>query len=131
MRAEGNSRSNDSVWLQYSDAIDARRRPLFRVGSSSGMPVALQECPSCGISGWGWADDGWWTGRAATIAFRSTGVKRLRIQTREDGAVIDQIVLSPQRYLSGRPAPVRTTGQSLTHEVEAIVSAPSGSRTVV
>ena len=103
MRAAANGRSNDSVWLQYSDAIDARRHRLYPVGSKSAMPVALQECPSCGISGWGWADDAWWTGQGGTIRFRTTGVKRLRIQTREDGVVLDQVVLSPTRFLREAP----------------------------
>jgi len=37
------------------------------------------------------------------VFFRTTGTQRLRIQVREDGLALDQIVLSPQRYLSASP----------------------------
>jgi hypothetical protein len=37
------------------------------------------------------------------IYFEKTGTHTLRIQTREDGLSIDQIVLSPSAYLSGSP----------------------------
>jgi hypothetical protein len=38
------------------------------------------------------------------IFFQTTGSQRLRIQSREDGLSIDQIVLSPAQYLSARRA---------------------------
>jgi len=37
------------------------------------------------------------------VYFRTTGQQRLRIQVREDGVALDQIVLSPQRYLTASP----------------------------
>ena len=40
---------------------------------------------------------------ATTVQFPSTGTHTLRIQTREDGVQIDQIVLSPTTYLTVRP----------------------------
>ena len=103
MRATGNAKSNDSVWLQYTGAVDARWRSQYALGSRSGMLVTRQQCPSCGISGWGWTDNAWWTGRAGAVVFRTTGAQRLRIQTREDGVVIDQVVLSPTRFYGEAP----------------------------
>jgi hypothetical protein len=40
---------------------------------------------------------------ADAITFEQTGLQTLRIQPREDGLTIDQIVLSPERYLSSSP----------------------------
>jgi hypothetical protein len=37
------------------------------------------------------------------IVFERTGVQTIRIQPREDGLLIDQIVLSPQKYLTVSP----------------------------
>jgi len=41
------------------------------------------------------------------ITFSTAGVKTIRVQTREDGAYIDQIVLSPRTYLTSAPGPLR------------------------
>ena len=37
------------------------------------------------------------------IYFKTTGPQRIRVQVREDGLAIDQIVLSPQRYFTQSP----------------------------
>jgi len=37
------------------------------------------------------------------IRFAQTGQQRLRIQTREDGVMLDQVVLSPSTYLTAAP----------------------------
>ena len=44
-------------------------------------------------------------GAAGTVTFQTTGTQRLRIQTRQDGVRIDQVVISPQRYLTSAPGP--------------------------
>jgi hypothetical protein len=41
------------------------------------------------------------------ISFATSGVKRLRIQNREDGLAIDQIVLSPAAYLDRSPGALK------------------------
>jgi len=50
----------------------------------------------CGISGWGWEDDGWGAvnRNGVLLRFPDGGGQRLRIQIREDGVSVDQIVLS-------------------------------------
>jgi hypothetical protein len=103
LAAGRNNKANDSLWLQYLGAIDSGRRPIYAIGTSQGVAVTLQECSSCGLSGWGWADGSWWVARPGTVVFGVTGIQRLRIQTREDGARFDQIVLSPGRYLMTAP----------------------------
>jgi hypothetical protein len=45
--------------------------------------------------------------RGPLIYFAGDGVQRLRIQTREDGLSIDQIVLSPDRYLTASPGALK------------------------
>jgi hypothetical protein len=105
LRAENNNWANDSIWLQFSGATDPAGRPVHRVGSTSGMAVNLEECSGCGISGWGWEDDGW-GGRnvnGGLLRFPDGGEQWIRVQVREDGVSIDQIVLSAERYRTERP----------------------------
>ena len=105
LKADGNSFSNDSVWVQFSGAADAAGKPAYRVGTASGLAVNLEECSGCGVSGWGWEDDGWGAVNAngITLKFPEGGVQRLQVQTREDGVSIDQVVLSSGKYASKRP----------------------------
>jgi hypothetical protein len=67
--------------------------------------VNLEECSGCGESGWGWEDDGWGAvnRNGVTLRFPEGGVQTIRIQTREDGVSIDQIVLSSEKYKTTRP----------------------------
>jgi hypothetical protein len=54
------------------------------------------------VSGWGWADNGYGT-LGGPVYFDSSGVQRIRIQQREDGLRIDQIVISADAYASTAP----------------------------
>jgi hypothetical protein len=69
--------------------------------------VNLEPCYNCGISGWGWQNGAYWLEQPTTVTFATAGRHTMRIQVREDGAQIDQIVLSPSRYLASAPGPVR------------------------
>jgi hypothetical protein len=103
MRAEEDFWANDSVHIQFSDAVDSAGAPLARIGSASSAEFVLQDGPGgAAPQGWGWTDNGW--GAAGShVYFEATGSKTLRIQQREDGAIIDQIVLSPDAYLTSPP----------------------------
>jgi hypothetical protein len=105
LKADGNSWSNDSVWVQFSGAVDGAGAAAYRTGTTSGLAVNLEECAGCGIDGWGWEDDGWGAGDRAgvTLKFPAGGYQSLDIQTREDGVSIDQVVLSSGQYLTKRP----------------------------
>ena len=103
--AAQNSWANDSVFVQFSDAVDEGGAAVWSIGTSLSTTVSLEECSGCGVSGWGWEDNGW--GSVGTLGplvrFASSGSHTLRIQVREDGFSIDQVVLSSERYLTVAP----------------------------
>ena len=104
LKADANNWANDSIWLQFDDAIALNGR-AYAIGTTSGLAINLEECSGCGVAGWGWEDDGWGAPNrnGVTLRFREPGMRRLRIQVREDGVSIDQIVLSAVRYRTTRP----------------------------
>jgi phosphatidylserine/phosphatidylglycerophosphate/cardiolipin synthase-like enzyme len=105
MRAQNNSLSNDSIHVQFSDSVDSVGTSVMRIGSTSSAEVVLQAGPSGAPDhGWGWADNGWGSPGIA-IRFASDGAHTIRVQQREDGAIVDQIVLSPDTYVSAAPGP--------------------------
>lgn len=101
-KAANNSFSNDSVYVQFSDSVTNTGSAIYRIGTTSGAAVVLQSCTGAVEQGWGWTDNGW-CGLGANIYFATTGTHTIRVQVREDGMSIDQIVLSPQIYLSTAP----------------------------
>jgi phosphatidylserine/phosphatidylglycerophosphate/cardiolipin synthase-like enzyme/regulation of enolase protein 1 (concanavalin A-like superfamily) len=95
-RAESNVYTNDSVFVQFSNAVTSANVPTFRIGTTSAAEYNLEDCSGCGLSGWGWQDNGWGVGvMGPNIYFDTTGPQTLRIQNREDGLSVDQIILSP------------------------------------
>ena len=104
-RANGDSRLNDSVHIQFTNSIDASGAAAWRIGSTTSAEVNLEDCSGCGNSGWGWEDNGWGTPTTLgpEIRFATSGAQKLRVQNREDGFYIDQIVLSPSTYLTRAP----------------------------
>jgi PKD repeat protein len=103
LSAQNNTNVNDSVWVQYSGTVDGSGQPALRIGSTWGVLVNRERCKACGVSGWGWYASNWWNGQTGTVVFATTGVQTIRIQPREDGVRIDQIVISPDRYRSSAP----------------------------
>ena len=106
LRGVGNSKWNESVWVQFSDSLDQNGNEIYRIGSGSALLVNLENCNGCGVSGWGWQDGAYWLGQTNTIRFPSSGNHTIRVQTREDGVQIDQIVLSSSSYLWSSPGQV-------------------------
>ena len=108
MRAAGNSKYNDSVFVQFADAADAGGAAIFGLGTSSALTFNLAtDTTGQSLSGWGWQDGAYWLTQPTTLRFATTGVHTLRIQTREDGVQIDQIVLSefPKGVALTKPKP--------------------------
>lgn len=102
LRAQSNSTSNNSISVQFSDAIDQYGSPLYPIGSTQGAEIALSD-PSGTLNGWGWEDQGFAGAPATLVYFPATGTQTLRVQQRSDGAIVDQIVLSPDAFLSAPP----------------------------
>lgn len=107
LRGAADSKWNESVWVQFDQAVDGAGSPLWGIGTSSGLLVNLENCTGCGIAGWGWQDNGWWTGQTARVRFAVGGRQTLRVQVREEGVSFDQIVLSPVTWLSKAPGALR------------------------
>ena len=104
-RAANNYWGNDSVFVQFDRAVTGSGSATWRIGSTSAAEVNLEECSGCGLNGWTWQDTGY--GRnvlGPTVRFATSGTQRMRVQTREDGLSVDQIVLSASQYLTARPA---------------------------
>jgi hypothetical protein len=107
LRGVGDSKWNESVWVQFDNAVDASGNPLWRIGSASALLVNLENCSGCGVAGWGWQDNAWWLGQTARVRFPTAGPHTIRVQIREDGVAIDQIVLSPATWLSTSPGTLK------------------------
>jgi ferredoxin-like protein FixX len=128
--------ANDSVWVQFSGATS------YKIGTTSATMVNLEDCSGCGTSGWGWQDNGYGTGVSGPhISFTSSGTQTIRLQTREDGMFIDQIVLSPQNYLTTSPGALKNdttilppSGGNLpppdTTDPTAVINSPAPDATV-
>jgi hypothetical protein len=106
MSAEADSYLNDSMFVQFSGAVDAQGRAVNRIGSTAASAVIVEEGSGAGVSGWGWNDEAYGS-LAAPVYFSVSGLQTVRIQQREDGILWDQLVLSAGRYLSTRPGLTR------------------------
>lgn len=107
-RAERDTFANDSVFVQFSGSVDAQGAPAYRIGSTSAMTITLEDCVSCGLAGWGWQDNGFGLGVLGPLVyFETSGPQTVRLQRREDGIVIDQIVLSSARFVESAPGSLK------------------------
>jgi len=105
MRGQNNSLGNDSVHIQFSDSVNSSGSAVMRIGSTGSAEFVLQAgSADPSAHGWGWADNGWGS-LGVHVYFKASGTHTLRVQQREDGAIIDQIVLSPATYLNAAPGP--------------------------
>jgi phosphatidylserine/phosphatidylglycerophosphate/cardiolipin synthase-like enzyme len=110
-RADLDGWTNDSVFVQFSKALTPTGAAAWRIGTASATEVVLEDCNGCGLSGWGWQDNGWGVGMLGPLVyFETTGPQTIRIQTREDGVSIDQILLSRDRFLNTAPGSLKNDG---------------------
>lgn len=93
LRPSNDSYSNDSLYVQFSGAVDAQGASQARIGTSGALSLILEEGKDAGVSGWGW-NDASYGAAAAPIYFRESGPQTIRIQAREDGVAWDQLILS-------------------------------------
>jgi hypothetical protein len=107
-RADSNGWANDSVFIQFSGSVTQSGSAIYRIGTTSATEMNLEDCSGCGLSGWGWQDNGWGTGvMGPVIYFAASGLQTIRIQQREDGLAIDQIVLSPSAWINASPGALK------------------------
>jgi hypothetical protein len=101
-KADKNNWANDSVYVQFSGAVDARGAALYRIGTVSATSVSIENGTNAGLAGWGWADNSY-EALADPLFFASSGPQTIRVQVREDGLSLDQIVLSSSAYRTIAP----------------------------
>jgi phosphatidylserine/phosphatidylglycerophosphate/cardiolipin synthase-like enzyme len=106
MRAKDNLKWNDSVFVQFSDSVTSSGSPIYRIGSTSAITENLWTCADCQTFNWGWSRHAYWLADTGEVWFQNSGMHTIRIQTREDGVDVDQIVISPGTFVNSPPGPV-------------------------
>jgi phosphatidylserine/phosphatidylglycerophosphate/cardiolipin synthase-like enzyme len=107
-RAENDYYGNDSAFVQFSGAVNSSGAAIYRIGTTSAAEYNLENCSGCGLTLWGWQDNAYGLNIGpAPIYFATTGPQTLRIQQREDGLSIDQILLSPGAFRQTAPGPLK------------------------
>ena len=124
MRSYNNSLNNDSLNVQFSGSVDAFGTPVYRIGSAYAAELVLADGGSATVAGWGWADQGFGV-VGPDIYFATTGTHTLRVQQREDGVVVDQIVLSPDTYIRATPGAGKNDMTQLASTISGAVPAPT------
>lgn len=112
-QAQNNTYTNDSVFVQFSGSLNTSNAPAWRIGTTSATVMSVEACSGCGVSGWGWEDNGY-SSDGELIYFATTGAQTVRVQRREDGISIDQIVLSSSTYRTSRPGLTKNDTTILT-----------------
>jgi endonuclease/exonuclease/phosphatase family metal-dependent hydrolase len=102
-KAQNDSWRNDSAFVQFSGSVTSSGSAKFRIGTSSAAMYSLEEGSGAGTSGWGWQDNGYGYGILGEPIYFTGTWQTLRVQAREDGISIDQIVLSPVAYATKAP----------------------------
>jgi hypothetical protein len=107
VKALNDSKFSDSLWAQFSDAR-ANGSSVYSIGSASALLVNLATDGTASSNhGWGWVNGCYWLTQSSTVTFATDGPHTLRLQVRESGVMVDQIVLSPGPFLQTPPG-VRT-----------------------
>src|SRR5262245_22937526 len=107
-KADKDKRTNDAVVAQFSGSVDAAGAPTYRIGTRSGTTVNLADCNGCRLFGGGWQDNGFGVNVVGPdIYFDKSGEQTIRVQVKQDGFSIDQIVLSAETFLRVAPGPLK------------------------
>ena len=114
-KATSNSWANDSAYVQFSSSITSATNttPIWRIGTTSAAVVTIEDCAGCGLSGWGWNDTATGVGvLGPTVHLTGTGPHTIRVQVREDGLSVDQIILAPNgsQHFTTRPGEAKNDG---------------------
>ncbi|MEO8075613.1 MAG: endonuclease/exonuclease/phosphatase family protein [Acidobacteriota bacterium] len=113
-KAQNDSWTNDSVFVQFSGSRTAGGAAAFRIGTSAATVYSLEEGSGAGESGWGWQDNGYGYGVLGDLIYFDGTAQTIRVQAREDGISIDQIVLSAATYASRAPGSTKNDATILS-----------------
>jgi hypothetical protein len=106
-RSLNNDFNNDSAYLQFDQSVVSAApgaASKWRIGTSDATVLFLEEGSGAGMHDWGWNDNAYGTVSTDYVYFSTSGKQKLRVQQREDGFQIDQVILSPATYLHNGPA---------------------------
>ena len=106
-KADKNAWANDSVYVQFSGSVNAAGAEINRIGTTGAATVSIEDGTNAGLLGWGWADDSY-GGFGSPMYFGTSGPQTIRIQVREDGLSLDQIVLSADTYAVTPPGATKS-----------------------
>jgi glucose/arabinose dehydrogenase len=107
-KADRDFYGNDSVYVQFSGSITSAGAPVYRIGTTSATAYVLEDCSGCHVHGWGWNDNGYGTGVLGPAIYFSDSIPQtVRIQTREDGLSIDQVLLLSGPTMNMAPGATR------------------------
>jgi len=126
-KAENDSWTNDSAFVQFSGSVTASGSAVYRIGTTSAAIYSLEASSGAGESGWGWEDNAY--GGLGTPIYFGSASEKIRIQVREDGLSIDQIVLSPVTYASKAPGAAKNDTTILPENTGAASTASTSSTT--
>ena len=107
LQGAANSKYNESVWVQFNDSVTSAGTPAYRIGTTAGLLVNLEDCFGCGISAWGWQNKAYWLTDTGEITLATGGNHTVRVQVREDGVHVDQIVLTPVSAAMASPGALK------------------------
>jgi hypothetical protein len=113
-KADSNSWANDSVLVQFNKSVTSGGTPIWRIGTTSATSVNLEDCSGCGLLNWGWQDNGYPSVMGTPVYFETSGPQTIRVQPREDGLSIDQIVLSDATFFNKPPGGLKNDATLLT-----------------
>jgi hypothetical protein len=122
-KAEGNYWANDSVYLQFSGTVTSAGAPVYRIGTTSATTMNLEDGSGVGVSGWGWQDNGYGVNVMGEPLYFDGTPQTVRVQVREDGLSIDQIVLSAAQFLAASPGSLKND-TTILPETQAAGTAP-------
>ena len=93
------------------DAVLERNYPVVQstvlaIGVMFMLVNLATDSTASSLDRWGWQNTAYWLSQATTVSFANSGTHTLRIQVREDGVQLDQIVLSPNRFKTSPPGTI-------------------------
>lgn len=127
-KADDDAWTNDSVFVQFDRSVTSSGAAVHRIGTTSAAIASIEACSGCGLYRWGWEDTKY-GGAASPIYFAVSGTQRLRVQRREDGVSLDQIVLSAGQYLHASPGATKGDSTILSGAAPAPTTSGSTSTT--